>query len=61
MAYFQAKRHWERQQNSENKNFRYGHFPPDLYQRIKKKQQKNSKNYKTPIWPPFRPKQVGKG
>ena len=28
---------------------------------FKKKKQENSKNYKTPIWPLFRPKQVGKG
>ena len=30
-ASFQAKTRWERPRKRENKNFRYGHFPPDLY------------------------------
>ena len=36
MAYFQAKRHWERPQKSENKNFRSGHFLPICNRKLKK-------------------------
>ena len=61
MAYFLAKPGWEMPRKSENKNYHFDHFLPEPQQRIKKKQQKNLKNQKTPIWLHFRPKQVGKG
>ena len=60
-ASFQAKTRWERPQKSENKIFVMGISFPIRNREFKKKKQENSKNYKTPIWPLFRPKQVGKG
>ena len=50
MAYCPANPGWERQRKSEKKNYRSDHFLPDPKQRIEKKNQKNSKNQKTPIW-----------
>ena len=45
MAFFQAKRGWDRQRRRENKNYRFDQFLPNPEQRIqKKKKQKNSKN-----------------
>ena len=61
MASFQAKKNRERPRNSENKNYRSDQFLPNLKQNIPKKQQKNSKNYKTPLRLFFKPKQLGKG
>ena len=61
MASFQAKKNRERPRNSENKNYRSDKFLPDLKQNIPKKQQKNSKNYKTQLRLIFKPKQLGKG
>ena len=46
MASFQAKTSWERLRKSENKNYRFDQFLPDLLQGLPKKQQKNSKNKK---------------
>ena len=44
MASFQAKTGWKKPRKSEYKNYRSNHFQTDPYQRIPKKQQKNSKN-----------------
>ena len=45
MAFFQAKRGWDRQRRRENKNYRFDKFIQNPEQRIKKKKkQKNSKN-----------------
>ena len=44
MASFQAKTGWERPSQREKRNYRSDKFLPDLEQKIKKKQQKNSKN-----------------
>ena len=35
-------------------------FLPDGKEKIPKKEQKNSKSLKIPLWPHFKPKQVGK-
>ena len=61
MAAFQAKIGWQRMRKIENKNHRSISFLPDAQQKIKKKQQKNSKNLKIPLWIHFKPKQVGDG
>ena len=61
MASFQAKTSRERPRNRENKNYRSDQFLPDSKQNIPKKQQKNSKNCKTPLRLLFKPKQLGKG
>ena len=60
MASFQAKIGWKRQRKRENKNCSSVSFPPDAKQKIPKKEQKNSKSLKIPLWPHFKPKQVGK-
>ena len=44
MASFQTKIGWKRLRKRSNKNYRSDYFRPDPEQRIKKKQQKNSKN-----------------
>ena len=44
MSSFQAKIGWKRQRKRENKNRRSVPFPPDGLEKIRKKQQKNSKN-----------------
>ena len=44
MSSFQAKIGWKRQRKRENKNHRYVPFLPDELEKIRKKQQKNSKN-----------------
>ena len=61
MASFQAKTSWERLRKSENKNYRFDQFLPDLLQGLPKKQQRNSKNKKKSLQLLFKPKQVGKG
>ena len=61
MASFQAKIGWKWQRKRENKNYRYVSFLPDGQEKIPKKQQKNLKNLKVPLWHHFKPKQVGKG
>ena len=61
MASFQAKIGWKRPRKRENKNYCSVPFLPDAKQKIPKKQQKNSRNYKTPLRLIFKPKQVGKG
>ena len=60
MASFQAKTSWERLRKSENKNYRFDQFLPDLLQGLPKKQQKNSKNKKKSLQLLFKPKPVGK-
>ena len=49
-----------REREKINKNRSNG-FRPDPKQKIPKKQQKNSKNQKTPLQLVFKPKYVGKG
>ena len=61
MSSFQAKIGWKRQRNRENKNYRFVPFLPDWLEKIPKKQQKNSTNFKIRLWHHFKPKQVGKG
>ena len=61
MASLQAIIGWERLGKIENKNYCFVSFPPDVKQKIPKKQQKNSKNKKIQLWLHFMPKQVGKG
>ena len=61
MHSFQAKTRWKRPRKSENKNYGSDPFLLNPFKRIQKKKQKNSKNYKTPLWLLFKPKQVGKG
>ena len=61
MSSFPAKIGWKRQRKRENKNYRFFPFLPDRLEKIPKKQQKNSKNYKIRLWQNFKPKQVQKG
>ena len=58
MASFQAKIGWKMPRKRKNKNYRSVPFLRDTQQKIPKKQQKNSKNLKIPLWLPFKPKQV---
>ena len=44
MAFFEAKMGWERPRKREKKNYRSDQFLPYQEQKVKKKQQKNSKN-----------------
>ena len=60
MASFHAKIGSKRPRNRENNNYRSVPFLPDAKQKIPKKEQKNSKSLKIPLWPHFKPKQVGK-
>ena len=57
---FQAKIGWKRRRKRENKNYRSVTFLPDRLQKILKKQQKISKNFKIRLWDHFKPKQIGK-
>ena len=41
MAYFQAKRGWDKPRKRETKNYRSDQFLPNMEQIIPKKQQKN--------------------
>ena len=61
MASFQAKIGWKMPRKRENRNYHPVTFLPDGLEKIPKKQQKNSKNFKIPLWHHFKPKQVGKG
>ena len=61
MASFQAKIGWKRLRKRGNRNHRSVPFLPDLLEKIPKKQQKNSKDQKIPLWLHFRPKFVEKG
>ena len=61
MPSFQAKIGWKKPRKRENKNYRSVPFLPDAKQKNPKKQQKNSKNLKIPLWFHYKPKQVGKG
>ena len=60
MASFKAKIDWKRLRKGENKKYRFVSYLPDAKQKIPKKQEKNSKNQKTPFWLHFKPKWVGK-
>ena len=60
MAIFQAKICWKTMRKSENKNYRFVSVLHDPSQKIPKKQQKNSKYKKIPLWLHFKPKYVGK-
>ena len=53
MASFQAKIVWKRPRKTENENNSLVLFLPDALQKIKKKQQKNSKNKKNTIMASF--------
>ena len=61
MASFQAKIFWKMPSKRENKNYRFVSFLLDAYQKIPKKQQKNLKNLRIPLWLHFEPKQVERG
>ena len=61
MASFQAKIGWKMLRKREYKKYRSVSFIPDAKSKIKKKQSKNSKIQKIPLWLQFKPKQVGKG
>ena len=61
MASFQANIGWEMPKKRENKNYHSDQFQPNPLQRIRKKQQKNSKDKKTSFQLLLNPKQVGKG
>ena len=60
MASFQAKIGWKRGRKRENKNCISIPFLPDGKYKIPKKEKKNKKIKKIPIWLNFMPKQVGK-
>ena len=59
MDTFQAKIGLNSPRKRENKNYCSVPFKPDPYQKIPKKQQKNSKNSKIPLWIHFKPKWAG--
>ena len=61
MPLFQAKIGWKMPRKREYENYRSVSFKPDAKQEIPKKQQKNSKIKKKPLWLHFKPKQVGNG
>ena len=61
MTSFQAKIVWKRPRKRENKNYRFVPFLPNALQKIPKKQQKNSKNKKIPLWLHLKPEQDEKG
>ena len=60
MGSFQAKIDWKTLRKIENKNYRSVTFLPYRLQKIRKKQQKNSKNLKIRLWDHFKPKYIGK-
>ena len=60
MAAFQAKIGWKRQGNGENKNYGFFLFLRNALQKNPKKQPKNSKNSKVPLWLHFKLKQIGR-
>ena len=57
----QAKIGWKMLRKREYKKYRSVSFLPDAKSKIQKKQSKNSKIKKIPLWLQFKPKQVGKG
>ena len=61
MALYQAKIVWKRPKKRENKNYRFVTFLPNAIQKIPKKQQKNKKIKKIPLWLHFKPKSVERG
>ena len=61
MASFQTKIVWKRPRKRGNKNYRFVPFLSDALWKIPKKQQKNSKNKKIPLWLHFKPKSVERG
>ena len=61
MASFQGKIGWKRLTKRGNKNYRSVSFQTKALQKIPKKQQKNSRNKKIPLWLLSKPKQGGKG
>ena len=61
MASFRAKMGRKRPRKSENKNYCSVSFLPEGLEKIPKKQQKYSKNYKKPLWLHFMANQIGKG
>ena len=61
MPLFQAKMGCKMPRKRGYKNYRSVSFQPNAKQKIPKKQQKNSKIKKIPLWLQFKPKQVGKG
>ena len=61
MVSFQAKIGRKMPRKREYKNYRSVSLFPDAKQKIPKKQQKNSKILKIPLWLHLKPKQVGKG
>ena len=61
MNSFQAKIGWNSPRKRKNKNYRSVPFLPNACYKISKKQPKNSKYKKLPIWQHFWRKQVGKG
>ena len=61
MASFQAKIGWKRRRKRENKNYLSIPFLLDGKYKIPKKEKKNKKIKKIPLWLHFMPKQVGKG
>ena len=56
MTSFQAKIVSKRQRKRENKNYSFVPSLPDGLEKIPKKLQKNSKNYKIRFWHHFKPK-----
>ena len=60
MAQFQTKISQKRLKKRENKNYHSISFLHDTLQKIAKKQEKNQKNQKIPLWLHFKPKQAGK-
>ena len=58
MASFQTKIVSKMPRKRENKNYRFVPFLPVTLQKITKRQQKNSKKKKKPLWLHFKPKSV---
>ena len=61
MASFQAKIGWKMPRKRKSKNYRSVSFQPEEKQKIKKKQQINSKNERIPLRVHLKPKYDGKG
>ena len=61
MTSFQSKIGWTRLRKTENKSYRSVSFLPGDKSKIKKKQQKNSKNERIPLRVHLKPKYDGKG
>ena len=61
MALFHSKIGRKIMRQRQNKNYRSRSSFPDIKLKIPKKQQKQSKNKKIPLWLNLKPKQIGKG